>query len=121
MHYLQATGQNDIAVTVCTVIILVNITTDHLNAFSFLCSGEYTVTGTTCCYEQDVHAFSDQSITQYLTGSFIGEVTNIVTAYVSAGNIGTCVRRKLYYFYVHAFGTVHVLNTALEAILVVHV
>ena len=121
MHYLQTTGQNDIAVTVCTVIILVNVTADNLNAVSFLGSGKYAVTGTACCYEQDIYAFSDQSIAQYLTGSFIREVTNIVTAYISAGNIGTCVRRKLYYFYVHAFGTVHILNTALETILIVNV
>lgn len=92
MHYLQTTGQNDIAVTVCTVIILVNITTDNLNAVSFLGSGKYAVTGTSCCYEQDIYAFSDQSIAQYFTGSFIREVTNIVTTYISAGNIGTCVR-----------------------------
>ena len=54
MHYLQTTGQNDIDVTVRTVIILVNLTTDNLNAFSFLRSGKYAVTGTSCCYEQDI-------------------------------------------------------------------
>ena len=68
MHYLKATGQYNVGITVCAIVILVNITADNLDTGCFFCSCEYTVTGISGSDKNDIAAFCN------LNRSYLGKI-----------------------------------------------
>lgn len=120
-HDLQTRGQNDVGRTVRTVIILVNVTSDHLYTLSFLCSCEYTIAGTTCCYEDNITALIDQSLSNYLAGCLICKASYVVAAYIGIGYVCTCIACDLYYLNSCVVLCIGIVNAGLKSILVVYI
>ena len=86
-HVLKARGEDDIAVAVCAVVILVDIAADNLNVCCFLNSGEYAVSGVSGRNEDNVNAFCDKSCAYDLAVFGIIKASDVVAADYCAGYV----------------------------------
>ena len=121
MHYLQNRGQDNVLVSVCSVIILVNVATDNLCISRFFHSGKYTVSGTAGSYKHDVNALIQKCLSYNLSGSLIGEVSDIVSANIGIGHIGSGIGRNLHILSLRIILCLRIIYTGHKAVLVVYV
>ena len=98
----QTARQDDVFITVDTVVILVDVTTDDIGVAGFFDSREHAVAGAARGDEDDVDAFGEQCVAEDLAARFVIEGTDVVAADICAGDILSSVGRKLDQLYVGA-------------------